>query len=311
MKIHARLLALVLAFAASGFLRAADAGVRIVNDITYLAADRVEKLDLYLPAPPAAGKLSPALVWIHGGGWTGGTKSEERGKEIGATLAGAGYVVVSIDYKLGDGAWPQNLFDAKNAVRFLRAKAKEYHIDPDRIAVGGGSAGAHLALLVGFTAGKKGFEPADSMTPYPGVSSRVRCVIDMYGPTSLFTREAVDAKGRLLGKPAPPATSMAVYGSTDTKAEVFRAASPVTHVSKDSPPVLIMHGLIDPQVDVNQPRTLAAALKAHGVEHETYYLEGVGHTFSFEKWDKKPMARDLRPIALAFLAKHLAPAAKR
>jgi dipeptidyl aminopeptidase/acylaminoacyl peptidase len=131
----------------------------------------------------------------------------------------------------------------------------------------------------------------------------------MYGPTSLLTREAIDDQGRLLGKPAPPATSLAVFGSTDVKAPVFRDASPVTHVTRNSPPVLIMHGLVDPQVDVGQPKSLAAALKAHGVEHETYYLEGVGHTFSFQMWSKKPMTRDLRPVALAFLAKHLGPKA--
>lgn len=310
MKLHSRWLGIIFALGGLGLMRAADTGVSIRHDVTFLAPDRAEKLDLYLPAPSSDGKLSPGLVWIHGGGWTGGTKNEDRAKEIGATLAGAGYVVVSIDYKLGDNAWPQNLYDCKNAVRFLRAKAKELHLDPDRIAVGGGSAGAHLALLVGLTAGKPGLEPGDSAAPYPGISSRVRCIIDMYGPTSLLTREAIDAQGHLLGKPAPPATSMAAFGTTDLTSPVFKDASPVTHVTKDSPPVLILHGLIDPQVDVGQPKTLAKVLKKYGVEHETLYLEGVGHTFSFEKWDKKPMARDLRPVALAFLAKHNGPVAK-
>src|ERR1043165_2549634 len=128
-------------------LRAADSAGKVA-DLAYLTPDRAEKLDLYLPAPPAAGKLSPAVVWIHGGGWTGGTKDEARAKEICTTLAEAGYVAVSIDYKLGDGAWPTNLHDCKNAGRFLRAHAAEYHLDPERIGVAGGSAGRPRPLMV-------------------------------------------------------------------------------------------------------------------------------------------------------------------
>src|SRR6185369_7588511 len=184
----------LLLSAAFASLRAAESSVRVTPNLAYLAPDRAEKLDLYLPAPPPAGKLSPAVVWIHGGGWTGGTKDEARAKEICGTLANAGYVALSIDYKLGDGAWPTNLFDCKNAVRFLRTHASEYHVDPARIAVAGGSAGGHLALMVGFTAGKAELEPSGAATPYPGVSNAVRCVIDMYGPTDLLTRRLTDPK---------------------------------------------------------------------------------------------------------------------
>src|SRR5688500_17240366 len=120
-------------------VRAAEPAVRVQTDVSYLASDRTEKLDLYLPAEPAAGKLSPALVWIHGGGWTGGTKNEARAKNVCSTLAEAGYVAVSIDYRLGDGAWPTNLHDCKNAVRYLRANATKFRLDPNRIAVAGGS----------------------------------------------------------------------------------------------------------------------------------------------------------------------------
>ena len=132
-----------LALSLINIVGAAESAPRVVKDVTFLAPDRAEKLDVYLPTALPAGTLAPAVVWIHGGGWTGGTKNETRAAEICGTLAAAGYVAVSIDYRLGDGAWPTNLHDCKNAVRFLRAHAAEYHIDPKRIAVAGGSAGGH------------------------------------------------------------------------------------------------------------------------------------------------------------------------
>lgn len=277
---------------------------RMIPDLAYLAPDRAEKLDLYLPVAPAKGKRSPAVVWIHGGGWTGGVKTENRAKEICTTLAAAGYVAVSIDYQLGDRAWPTNLHDCKNAVRFLRAHAATYQIDPERIAVAGGSAGGHLALMVGFTGDQPEFEPAGAATPYPGVSSQVRAVIDLYGPVNLLTRQEVDEKGTPTGKfrPAGPAK---VFGTDDPTAPVYRRASPVTHVTKNAPPVLILHGRIDTTVDRAQSEELAGVLRHHGVPHEIVMVEGAGHTFDFETWNKKPLSRDLRPVALAFLAKHL------
>lgn len=286
-------------------VRAAASAPRIVKDVAFLAADRAEKLDLYLPTPLPAGTLAPAVVWIHGGGWTGGTKNETRAQEICGTLAAAGYVAVSIDYRLGDGAWPTNLHDCKNAVRFLRAHAAKYQIDPARIAVAGGSAGGHLGLMTGFTADQADFEPAANATPYPGISSRVRCIINLYGPTSLLTRLATDAKGVPTGK-RKPGGDLKVYGAASIDDPVFTRASPVTHITKNSPPVLIIHGLIDGTVDIGQSWTLAGVLAGKGVEHEFILVEGAGHTFDFEFWNKQPLSRDLRPAALAFLAKHLA-----
>ncbi len=299
--------ALALGALLCGAARAAESVAalpRLIPDLAYLAPDRAEKLDLYLPVAPASGKRSPAVVWIHGGGWTGGVKTENRAKEICTTLAAAGYVAVSVDYKLGDGAWPTNLHDCKNAVRFLRAHAVKYQLDPDRIAVAGGSAGGHLALMVGFTGDQPEFEPAGAATPYPGVSSQVRAVIDLYGPVNLLTRQEVDEKGTPTGKfrPAGPAK---VFGTADPAAPAYRRASPVTHVTKDSPPVLILHGQIDTTVDRAQSEELAGVLTKHGVPHEFVLVAGAGHTFDLETWNKKPLSRDLRPVALAFLAKHL------
>ena len=104
-------------------------------------------------------------------------KTENRAKEICTTLAAAGYVAVSVDHRLGAGAWPNNLPDCKNAVHFRRANAAKYQLDPDRIAGAGGSTGGHLALMVGFTGDQPEFEPTGVATPYPGISSKVRAVI--------------------------------------------------------------------------------------------------------------------------------------
>lgn len=285
-----------------GSLRGADSSVRVTRDVTYLAPGRAEKLDLYLPATPAGGKLSPAVVWIHGGGWTGGKKDEDRAKEICTTLANAGYVAVSIEYKLGEGVWPTNLFDCKNAVRFLRVHAQEYHLDPQRIGVAGGSAGGHLALMVGLTAGKKDLEPD---APYPGVSSAVRCVIDMYGPADLLTRREIAPDGTPTDKVRPIGSALKIFSAASEQDPVLKVASPVTHVAKNSPPVLILHGRADTTVDYTQSEELARVMKERGAPHELVLIDGVGHTFAWEKWGKKKMERDLRPVALEFLAKNL------
>lgn len=284
-------------------VRAAEPRYQVLADQTFLAPERKEKLDLYLPTPPPEGKLSPALVWIHGGGWKGGTKNESRAKNICGTAATAGYVAVSIDYLLGEGAWPTNIEDCKNAVRFLRANAAKYRIDPNRIAVAGGSAGGHLALMVALTAGKDGLEPA---APYPGVSSAVRCVVNFYGITNLLTRKRNAAdNGKESATQALMASSMAVFGAKSAEDAVLRIASPVTHVTKNSVPMMTLHGKADPTVDYPQAEELDRVAKERGANHELVLLDKIGHTFDLQTWAKKPLPRDLRPEFLAFLEKNM------
>ena len=287
------------------FFAAASDAFTVATDLPFLASDRKEKLDLYLPKPPVAGKLSPALVWIHGGGWSGGTKNEARAKNICGTVAAAGYVAVSIDYRLGDGAWPTNLFDGKNAVRFLRANAAKYHLDPARIAVAGGSAGGHLALMVALTSGLPGFEPSREQTPYPNESSAVRCVANFYGVTNLLTRQQTDANGNPTATRKLMAGSLRFFGADSDAAEVLRLASPVTHVRRESPPMLTLHGRADPTVDYLQAEELARVAKQRGAAHELILLDDVGHTFDLQTWSKKPLPRDLRPVLLEFLARNM------
>jgi acetyl esterase/lipase len=282
-----------------------EAGVRVTKDVAFLAPGRAEKLDVYQPAPCADGRPHPAIVWIHGGGWTGGTKNESRADNICRTAATAGYVAVSIDYRLGDGAWPTNLFDCKNAVRFLRANAARYSVDPDRIAVAGGSAGGHLALMVALTPGVAGLDPTGDDTPYPGVSDAVRCAVNMYGITNITTRRDVSPQG-VPGELAPwSPDAMKVYGAADTTAPVLRLASPVTHVRSDSVPLLTLHGKADATVDYLQAEELDRVARESGARHELMLIDGVGHTFDLEQWTRKPLPRDLRPVFLGFLARHL------
>ena len=305
MQTISRISSVVLLIFAGTAAAAAESALRITTDVVFLAPDRAQKLDLYLPAPPADGKLSPALVWIHGGGWSGGTKNEARAKNVCTTLAGAGYVAVSVDYRLGAGAWPTNLLDCKNAVRFLRANAAKYRLDPHRIAVAGGSAGGHLALMVALTAGQKELEPADAGTPYPGVSSAVRCVINMYGITNILTRRTTDAKGKPGELRQLAESSLKLFGAESPESPVLRLASPVTHVTKSSVPMLTLHGKVDTTVDYAQAEELERVARERGASHELILLEGAGHTFDLQTWSKKPLPRDLRPVVLEFLARHM------
>lgn len=283
-------------------LHAADP-IRIQTDVPYLKPDRTEKLDLYLPAARAKdAPLAPALVWIHGGGWIKGTKSEARAVEICTTLAEAGYVAVSIDYRLGAGAWPQNLLDCKNAVRYLRANAAQFGLDPARIAVAGGSAGGHLALMVAYTAGQADLEPA---LPYANQSSAVRCVIDMYGITNIQSRVKTDDKGQPTSEQPNPGSSLSVFNVPALTDPLLKLSSPVTHITPASPPTLILHGRADATVDYLQAEELARVLQENQVPHQLHLIDGIGHTFAFQTWGKKKLPQDLRPLVFAFLDQHL------
>ena len=283
--------------------------VQIEREVPYLAAGRTETLDLYLPLQRAAGVLKrPAVVIIHGGGWTGGSKSAARELEIGTTLAKAGYVCASVAYRLdAHDRWPTNLFDCKNAVRFLRANAAKYSVDTEHIGVIGGSAGGHLALMVGFTDKVKELEPPAASTPYPNVSDRVQAVVDMYGIADVRTRKKIAPDGT---PGAPTGPSVAVFGDHQPVTDADLAlASPVTHLSSGIPPVLILHGTADTTVDRDQSIDLDRRLQDLHLPHRLILVPGAGHTFDLETWNRKPLAMDLRPTVLAFFDRTLKPPA--
>ena len=259
-------------------------GVTIEQNVAYLAPGRTETADLYLPAKRAKNLRSPAVVIIHGGGWTGGDKAAAREFNIGTTVALNGYVAVSINYVLATkdkATWPQNLHDCMTAVRWLRKNAERLQIDSDHIGVIGGSAGGHLAALVGVLDDKDGLDPKG---PYGEFSCRVQCAVPMYGPMDLTQHRDIS----MLGK------------ARDEAPELYRAASPVTYVRKNTPPMLILHGTADKTVDIKQSELFAAALKKVGAAHELVIVEGAPHTFHLQ-----PKQRDLRPVVLGFFNKHL------
>lgn len=255
--------------------------VRTEHDVDYLGGGRREKADLYLPPNPQPGQKFPAVVIIHGGGWSGSEKRAAREINIGTTLAMNGYVGMSIDYLLANEdhpgpTWPQNLHDCKTAVRWLRANAERLHIDPARIGVIGGSAGGHLAAMVGLTGGE--------LDPPGGGSTRVQCAVDLYGPVLWFEQRDI-----------------AMFRKTRAEAPgLYRQADPRTHIDKADPPILILHGTADNTVPVADSEALAAALKAGGVEHHLEIIPDAPHSFHFQ-----PKQRDLRPLVLGFFDRHL------
>jgi sialate O-acetylesterase len=266
--------------------------VKVTKDIDYLGDDRKEKLDLYYPAEHPNNKCWPAVVIIHGGGWVEGDKVSKRDLNIASNLVKAGFVCASINYKLGPKSWPQNLYDCKTAVRFLRANANQYNIDPNHIGVIGGSAGGHLATMVGLTGDDSKLDPGK---PYASISTRVQAVVDLYGVTNLLTRQETTSSGKPTGK-LKDATAPRVLGCGRAECpELWKQASPINHVSKDDPPFLIFHGTADTTVDYEQSNELAQRLKEVGVEYHLQLIDGAPHTFDLES-----SGTDLRKTVIDF-----------
>jgi acetyl esterase/lipase len=279
---------MILAIFARQQLAQEPAAVRIEKSVSYLPPDRAEKADLYLPPVFEDGRKYPGVLIIHGGGWTGGKRDAAREINIGTTLASQGYVCMSIDYLLHNPqsdkpCWPQNLHDCKTAVRWLRANSERLHLNTAHIGVIGGSAGGHLAALVGTTGPRDSLDPPG---PYVEQSCAVSCVVDMYGPADFTDSRDIAALRKTRSDPP----------------ELYRAFSVLTYLDKDDPPFLILHGTADKTVPVRQSEILAAALAKQGVEHQLEIVEGAPHTFHLQ-----PKEKDLRPIVLAFLGKHLKP----
>jgi acetyl esterase/lipase len=238
-------------------------GVKLLRNLQYVEGGHERnRLDLYLPEK-AEGRL-PVVVWIHGGGWRGGGKENCPA----VPLAAKGYAVASINYRLSQHSlFPAQIEDCKAAIRWLRANAAKYHLDPEHIGVWGGSAGGHLVALLGTTGGVKDFEGNGGNQDQ---SSRVQCVVDLFGPTELTTM------GELGDKPGS-VVALLIGGPAPQNKEKARKASPLTYVGKDAAPFLIMHGDKDPLVPLRQSELLAAALKKAGVEVTLQVVKGGGH----------------------------------
>lgn len=264
-------------------------GVTIERDIPYVrGAHERQKLDLYLPR--SKDEKRPVVVWVHGGGWKAGSK--EKTPALPVLLSGT--AVVSINYRLSQHAvFPAQIQDCQAAIRWIKGHAQKYRLDPDRIAVWGSSAGGHLVSLLGTASDSQAWEPIGE---FRDLSPKVTCVIDWFGPTD-FT---------LFGEAAAKADSpvSALIGPTNGDArEKYAAASPVTYVTRDDPPFLIMQGDKDPLVPVNQSQRLYDQLKAVKVPAQLVIIEGAGHGGSqFLDATRRVIIRD-------FLREHLKVAA--
>ncbi len=222
-------------------------------------------MDLYHPTN-SIGKL-PLVMYVHGGGWRMGDKDMLKLMSGPAELLRRGYLVAAINYRLApDYKFPAMLQDAKCAVRFLRANAATYQLDPNRIGVMGDSAGGHLAALMGLTDASAGFEGAG----WTNESSRVQAVVDLYGPTDFsgggtnLSRMAV----RLFKE---------TFGPTNKTDSIIQRASPVTYVSRSAPPFLILHGNADRLVALKQSVDLHRRLKALGVDSTLLVITNYRH----------------------------------
>lgn len=252
--------------------------VAVERDILY-AVHNGEKmlLDIARPAKPGP---HPCVVCLHGGAWKFGKKDHlsrtsryldvEFGsgkKSLIEWFAGEGYIAVSVGYRLmPKHKFPAPVEDAKTAIRFLRANAAKFDIDPDAIGIVGYSAGGHIAALVGTTTPDAGFEG----TLYREQSSRVNCVVDFFGPTDLTLYTEAEGVEAAIFKP--------LLGSRyRDNPEIYRKASPIEHVSKDAPPFLILHGTADILVPIIHSERFHKKLLDAGVKSEMKTLSGEGH----------------------------------
>lgn len=266
--------------------------LHIETDIEYgKAGERSLVLDMVRPESESA-TPRPVVVYVHGGGWRGGSKNGMVKGPMAIMALTENYVGVSVGYRLsGEAIWPAQIHDCKAAIRFLKAHAKKYHIDPNKIAVWGTSAGGHLVSLLGTSGDIKDLDGANGS---PDADTRVACVINFCGPSDFFTFAKTNPQ---FGGPAETSVVRLLFGGpADEKKVEATAASPITHISAGDPPFLIVHGTADTVVDVSQAEQLHTALEKAGVSSTLVKIEGGGHSFG----GPEVVAR-----TKAFLDKHL------
>jgi len=244
---------------------------------------RALHLDLYRPSGGGEGPF-PAVVFIHGGGWRAGNPGQFSRQAM--YLATQGYVCASIEYRLsGEAQFPAAIEDCKCAMRWMRAVgAKEFKVDPERVAVAGSSAGGHLALLVGTSGGVTELEGNGG---WAGYSSRAQLVV-AFNPACEFVGFENESVKAFLG------------GSSQESPDAYRRATPATWLDKSDPPMLILHGDADTVVPYVQPKRFVEALKAAGVEAELYTEKGTGHTW----YSQPPYFTPTTLVLKGFLDRH-------
>lgn len=266
-------------FAFLGFAAAAETGEpRVLRDLQYARVDEATlNLDLYLPAPDApltgvgeAAKAHPLIVWVHGGAWRSGSKADVPI----LPLLQRGFAIASVDYRLSPVAkFPAQALDLHASIRFLRANADAYGIDPKRIAIAGSSAGGHLAALVGVSGdvqeltGKQGDAKA--------FDSSVSAVVSFYGASNLESILSQSTEHGLSVR--VPALKLLLGGLPDEEPRFARLSSPVAHVDANDPPMLWIHGDADPQMPYAQAIEMRDAYAKLDLPVELVTVEGGLH----------------------------------
>lgn len=229
-----------------------------IKNIVYSTETGPLPLDLYLATAPGP---RPTLLYIHGGAWSNGNKNGGYGLALVPALAMAGITVASLNYRLApQWKFPAMIEDVRCAIRFLRAHAEQYQIDSQRIGVTGNSSGGHLAALAALAPSSYWIN-----REWPGMSSVVQLAVCLWGPSDLQAVTGSELQDRLV----------AVFGEGP---EVLRAGSPITYVSSDAPPFLIVNGKDDTTVPATQGITLHNALTGSGCSSELLLVENAGHS---------------------------------
>ncbi len=243
-----------------------------------------------------SGRPSPLVISIHGGGWRAGNKNSASPMLV--KLVAEGISWVTIDYRLsGEATYPAQVEDCAYALQFVKSKAEEWNVDPGRIALEGHSAGGHLSLWTGLHPDQA--DPS-SEDPVRRMSTKVRAIVDRAGPADFFLLDKVRHEAHefvylFLGHEYDGREKIGSPGGILNK-EQMESVSPVSYVSKDSPPVFIVHGTADRTVPVEHSRSLEKELRRNGVECKTHYIENGDHSAWYPGMDDD---------MLDFLKRHL------
>lgn len=268
---------------------------RVDRNVVYGQVGK-KKLVMDLLYPATGNGPFPVVVNLHGGAWTQGHKSIGTSWLAAPELLRRGYVFVPIYYRLAPRhRFPAQIEDAKCAVRFLRAHAAEYNLDPNRIVAMGSSAGGHLAALLGTTDAAAGFDTSGGWT---NESSRVQAVVDMFGHADLVYAIQHKERLRLLAS--------VVFGEQTDEASL-RRFSPVTHVTPDDPPFLLIHGERDGIVPLHQSQLMQAALEQKHIPAELIVVKRAGHCLFAAGGKPTPSEKELGRRVADFVDQALAP----
>ena len=281
------------AFSQSSSLSPTNPGGIVVERDLVIGKGGTQDLHANLAYPKEGSKLLPAIIYIHGGGWIGGSYKD---CDV-ARLAKAGYFSASIEYRLSNVAkWPAQIQDCKLAVRWLRANAAKYHVDPNRIGVWGASAGGHLVACLGTMADVKEYEGEGG---YPEVSSSVQAVVDYFGPTDFTYRTTYSEDAKKLTE--------GLFGvPRDQNEALWKSGSPTFYVKPNDPPMLLIHGDADTLVPLSQSTVFDEALTKAGVPHELIIVKNGTHGFGpVPGTTVSPTQQEIALATMAFFEKHL------